>query len=313
MKTKSKGPRMETQAMSESGTRAPMFRGVGILLVIGIVFVGVAVARTLTTGDSGSPSVGVSPAFVAQLWYKATPVPVQIFVSDLSGGSGSPVAGYQYSLKWDPTVLQWLSGPAEGPGTPAPTPACQGGQLITTWGTATSTPVGFVPTYTFTPTQTPLTTTPTNTPTIPPTATRTPTPGGYIKVACASLPGGPTPVPSTVVGNFLFQPIATGPSGSPLTLIPTYVAFVDANGAAISGSVSQQGFVSLPACNDVDGSGVVTILDLSLVASRFQTSAPAPPAPTPTPGGPNGTYDPRYDVNHDGQINIIDLALVAVS
>jgi hypothetical protein len=50
---------------------------------------------------------------------------------------------------------------------------------------------------------------------------------------------------------------------------------------------------------DIDGNGVVNILDLVRVAIAFSSIV----------GSPN--YDPRADVNGDGVINIIDLSRVA--
>lgn len=285
--------------------------GLGIVFLAGALVATTLMVKTLIAGAAMQPSVGVSPPSTNELYYKPTPITIKVTASGLSGMGSTPIAGYQYSLKWDPAVLKWLSGPAVGAGTPTPLPACNGGQQIVTWGTPTYTPTGFVPTFTPTFTNTPLTTTPTNTPTITPTPSWTPTPGGYIRVACASFPGAPTPVPSTVLGVYQFQPQATSPAGSQLFLNPTDVSFVDSNGTPIPGMVSTQGSVSLVACHDVNGDGKVNILDLSIVANHFGTFAPPAPTPTPTPGGPSGTYDPRYDVNLDGKINVLDLSIVA--
>lgn len=49
---------------------------------------------------------------------------------------------------------------------------------------------------------------------------------------------------------------------------------------------------------DVDGNGVVNIVDLTLVAASFNTSPP---------------LNPLTDINKDGVVDIIDLSLVAIN
>jgi hypothetical protein len=51
---------------------------------------------------------------------------------------------------------------------------------------------------------------------------------------------------------------------------------------------------------DLDGSGRVDIVDIMMVASRWNTSV----------GDPN--YDPTRDLDSDGDIDIVDIMMVAV-
>ena len=64
-----------------------------------------------------------------------------------------------------------------------------------------------------------------------------------------------------------------------------------------TGSTSKQ--VKLMLNPDVDGSGVVDIVDVANIALAFGS----------TRG--DARYDPRLDLNFDGKIDIIDVALVA--
>ena len=66
---------------------------------------------------------------------------------------------------------------------------------------------------------------------------------------------------------------------------------------AVSGSVT------LSECHDIDGNGIVNILDLSIVAAHYNATSSNPLGPP--------TYVAAYDINGDGRINIIDLASVA--
>ncbi|MBF6601098.1 MAG: hypothetical protein IVW36_11370 [Dehalococcoidia bacterium] len=266
-------------------------------LIVGATF---AVVGARSLGAADTANIAVSPLSQSELWYKPTPLTFTVNASNLSGPGlpGSPVAGYQYALSWDPSVLRWISGPEVGPGTPTPVPvlSCTNNPQRITWGTATSTPIGFVPTYTPTSTNTPLTTTPTNTPTATFTPSQTPTPGGYIYMACATISG--TAVPSGVIGTFKFQPIATGPKSTAITLRD--VIFVD-HWANIIPSTSSSGTAALVNCNDLNADGRVNGLDLGVLAGHFLASV----------------GDPRYlavaDINKDGAINGIDLSLLAGS
>jgi hypothetical protein len=192
-----------------------------------------------------APSVAVNPATVTGLYYRPTPITITINASGLSGAGLTPVGGYQYGLQWDPAVLQWLSGPDVGPGTPTPQPVLPGSsEMVSTWTTPTATPSGFVPPDTLTPTNTPGAGTPTSSPTL------TPTPSGYIQVACATFPGAPTPVASGVLGTFTFQPLATAQASSALNLLK--VILVNSAGELVTpGPAVSSGVVNLLACLSV--------------------------------------------------------------
>jgi hypothetical protein len=253
--------------------------------------------RSLSAANTAS--ISVNPQSKVQLWYKPTPITITINSANFSGPGLTPVSGYQYGLVWDPRVLQWISGPAVGPGTPTPVSILPCAQQLITWGTATATPTNFVPTYTPTFTATPGPNTPTNTPTITSTPTMTPTPGGFIFVACATISNA-TPIPNGVIGTYKFQPIATAASSSSLNLINVKV--VDHAGTQLTPvPIVNNGTVLLANCSDVNSDGAVNIIDLSLVAGHFLTSV----------GHPG--YVATYDVNSDGQINIIDLSLVSAA
>ena len=270
---------------------------VGLLLLVGALLGAIAGVHSLNA--AGGRSISVNPASSSELYYHATPITVTINVAGLSGAGLTPVSGYQYGLQWDPAVLQWVSGPKVGAGTPTVAPVLPCGQQIVTWGTPTATPTNFVPTYTPTPTNTPGAGTPTNTPTVTSTPTKTPTPGGYIQVACANI-SNVTPLPSGIVGTYKFQPVATGQAGTQLKLIN--VKLVDHNGATvIPGPTIQSGVVQLPDCHDLDGDGKVTILDMSREAAHFLSH----------PGSPN--WDPIYDLNGDNSVNVLDLSILAAA
>ncbi len=67
-----------------------------------------------------------------------------------------------------------------------------------------------------------------------------------------------------------------------------------------------------PACGlpgDVDDDGDVDIVDIMLMASRWNTSCENPD-PDNDPNTPN--YEARYDLNDDCSINIVDIMMVAV-
>lgn len=282
---------------SRLGLRARMrlCLAVGIALMVAVAMGAIGLQSLLA---AGTPKLSVSPQSVAQVWYRPTPFSITINASDLSGGVGSPVAAYQYGLTWNPNVLQWVSGPQVGPGTPTPAPVlpCSNNPQVITWGTPTFTPTNFIPTFTPTATNTPGAGTPTNTPTATYTASMTPTPGGYILIGCASISG--TAVASGVVGTFQFRPIQTAPASSQLHLRD--VEMYDHNGNPIT-PTSSDGFASFVICADLNGDGHVNGLDLSILASHFLMSV----------GNPN--YLAIADLNNDGSINGLDLAILAAS
>ena len=191
--------------------------------VLVAVFLTIAMAVGAVMGIRGlsaatNSSISVDPASTSRLWYKPTPITITINSSNFSGAGQTPISGYQYALTWNPAVVQWVSGPNVGPGTPVPPAILPCSQVMFSASTPTPWPTGFVPTYTPTNTNTPGAGTPTNTRTITPTPSLTPTPAGYIKVACASLSQA-TPVANGVIGTFTFRPIATGAASTGLGLI----------------------------------------------------------------------------------------------
>ena len=270
-----------------------------------VIFAAFAMFIAVTVGvhalsATSTATIAVNPISSNELWYKPTPITVQIKVTNFSGPGITPVTGYQYALKWDPTVLQWLSGPKVGAGTPTPLPVlpCSNLPQIITWGTATATPTNWVPTWTPTPTDTPLTTTPSNTPTKTGTPTKTPTPGGYVLVGCSSFG---TAVPSGVIGTFKFQPIATARSVSQLTLRDEILLNINHPLTPLPFTATN-GTVYLGECEDINGDMIVNGLDLSQLATHFLgvMGEPGPP-----------TYLAAADLNHDGTINGLDLGLLA--
>ncbi len=272
-------------------------RIVGALIFVAIVGVAGAALGIRSLRAAGGATISVSPILQSQLWYKPAPITITINASSFAGAGLTPVAGYQYGLAWDPAVLKWLSGPLVGPGTPTPVPIlpCTNAPVMITWGTATATPIGFVPTFTPTPTNTALAGTPTNTFTPTFTPTQTPTPGGYVLVGCSSFTGAAT-LGSGVLGTFTFQPSALGPAPSAFTLRD--VLLVDANATPIAATVNS-GSVNFSVCADINGDLVVNGLDLNILAQHF----------TATAGSPN--YLLAADLNKDGAINGLDLNIMA--
>jgi hypothetical protein len=226
----------------------------GAVLLLGAAGV---VLRSRALRADPAPSVVVNPAAVTQLSSQPTPITVAINASALSGAGLTPVAGYQYGVQWNPAVLRWISGPDVGPGTPTPQAVLPGCTLIvSTLGTATATATGVLPTATptATSTSTPGAGTPTRTSTPTSSPVPTATPGGYMLVACATTPGGPTPVAAGTLGTFTFQPLATAQAGSAINLIN--VKLVDSEGDLVApGPSVGSGVVNLSIAADADLDG----------------------------------------------------------
>ena len=290
--------------------RAPRRALAAAAVSLAVVAAGVAVgARALRAAVN--PSITVSPAYVAEVYYKPTPITITVNAANLKGAGLTPVSGYQYGIQWNPKVLQWMSGPSSS--APPAMPMCS--KSIDLVLTPTPWPTGFVPPYTATntvtatATDTPLagsTNTPTPTftpwapPTITPTRTATATPGGYIGVACATLSNVTPVAASGVLETYTFRPIATAPATTPLTIINALM--VDFYGSPIiPATTSTGGTVAMVACHDVNGDGRVTLADLIIVAGHYGTQ-------TGDPG-----YVALYDVNSDGRINLSDLIIEAAA
>jgi hypothetical protein len=84
-----------------------------------LIGAGFALSAVALLADSG-PSLSVNPSSVSELYYRPSPIAITVNASGLNGPGIGPVGAYQYGLQWDPTVLQWISGPDVGPGTPTP-------------------------------------------------------------------------------------------------------------------------------------------------------------------------------------------------
>lgn len=287
-------------------------------LIGGLVFgVLVAFAAVMVTVESlraqSVPSIAVSPVRNREMFYRPTPMTFTVNAAAFNGSGMTPVGAYEYGITWDPTKLQWLSGPVfvPGPGTPTPVGPlpCSNNPYYITWGTATATPFGWAPTFTPTGTSTP---TPSNTPgagtatntptqTFTPTATYTPTvtptPGGYILVACASLPGTITQ-PGGVIGTYQFLPLVSSPQNVPISLRD--IQLLDQNTTPISGT-SSNGTASFVTCTDMNADGAINSSDLTLFAKTFGKKL-----------GDTG-YNAAGDFNHDNAVNSGDLTQFAAA
>lgn len=315
-------------------SRAGLLRLFVVLSVVGAAF-GIWRASTQAVGTT---TLALSPSSKVQLYYNRTP-----FTETLNLTNATNVGAYQFRLTWNPAKLQWvgsdlttlgvawLASTGRGPlcslvydatatstpmntatftstptgtltATPTITPSPTG-----TPGPATNTPTK-TPTYTFTPAP------PTNTPTFGPSPTRTPTPtpAGNITFGCASLgtPGqvGSPPGPSigdtpVALGNFTFKSIATVETGDQLKLTNVGVTDVLGTPAAVTSSNAN---VTLVGCHDMDGDGVISILDLARVAAHFGATIAVPKPP-------GWVWVPLYDVDSDGAISILDLARIGAA
>ncbi len=308
-------------------SRAGLLRLALLLFAAGAVF---GVWRS--TRAAGPTTLAISPVSKALLYYNRTP-----FTETLNLTNASNVGAYQFRLVWNPAKLQWVSsdlstlGPAwlAGTGrsafcsqlydaTATSTPTNTATRTATPTGTLTATPTitpsptGTPPPSTATPTRTATPTfTVTNTPNGPtPTRTATPTPAGNITFGCATLgtpgqvglPPGPTagdiPVP---LANFTFKSIATVETNDQLKLTDVGVADALSTPAVVA---SGNGAVTLAGCHDMDGDGVISILDLVRVAAHYGSTLAVPKPP-------GWIWVPLYDVDGDGTISLLDLIRIA--
>ncbi len=271
-------------------SRAGMLRIFAVLVVVGASF---GIWRA-TTQAVDTTTLALSPATKVQLYYNATP-----FTETLNLTNATNVAGYQFRLTWNPNKIQWVSSDLATLG-PTWLGSTGRGPLCSIIYDATPSPTG-----------TPPTLTPTNTPAVP-TATRTPTatPAGNITFGCASLgtpgqiglPQGPN-VGATprALANFNFKSIAVVEASDQLQLTNVGVVNALSTPAVV---VSTNATIRLVGCHDMDGDGVISILDLSKVAAHFGSTIAVP-----TPLG--WIWLPLYDTDSDGSISILDLASIA--
>jgi thermitase len=119
---------------------------------------------------------------------------------------------------------------------------------------------------------------------------------GRITFGCSSEGSAPGPDGAGVLATFTFN--AAGLGSSPLQF--ENVQVIDTIGVAISVGTQDGNVIVTTACReDVNGDGRINIVDIQLVASRWNTAVGDP------------AYDPLYDINEDGRINIVDIQLVA--
>lgn len=119
---------------------------------------------------------------------------------------------------------------------------------------------------------------------------------GRITFGCSSEGGGPGPDGTGVLATFTFNAAGLGSS----LLQFENVQVTDTADVVIAVGTQDGNVTATAACReDVNGDGVINIVDIQLVAARWNTAV----------GDPD--YDPLYDINEDGVINIVDIQLVA--
>lgn len=316
--------------MQQTGKPALRRHQVLALLLV-VVSVGAVLVSRAVTQSAGSATISVNPPYSARLYYKPTPVTVSVGIANVNN-----LAAFQFSVKWDPTVLQYqLSGADAGQPQPGATVLATNGRSplcsYTTWHPPyTPTPGGPTLTPTATPTPVPPTDTPvpagSPTPTFTKTSTPTATPTvyDYLLYTCASLgqplnPGSPPgpnvgATPATLL-NLKLKPINPNPSNSNVTI--GEISALDPLATPLA-ATGQNGFIALTGCHDMSNpaDAMITINDLAIVAGHYG----ATPA-VPLPAGWHWTDDfipPRlytqgqlYDVNQNSRIDIGDLAQIA--
>jgi len=120
--------------------------------------------------------------------------------------------------------------------------------------------------------------------------------GGRVTFGCLSGGGMPGPDGTGALATVTFSAAVLG--NSPLQFENVHVA--DTAGVTITVSTQGGSVAVTTACReDVNGDGVINVVDIQLVAARWRTAV----------GDPG--YVPAYDVNGDGMINVIDIQLVA--
>jgi thermitase len=120
--------------------------------------------------------------------------------------------------------------------------------------------------------------------------------GGRITFGCSSEGGEPGPDGTGVLAVLGFNAAGLGHS----SLQFESVQMKNTTGVTISVGTNDGEVTVTPGCpEDVNGDGVVNIVDIQSVAARWGAAE----------GDEN--YDPACDINGDGRINIIDIQLVA--
>jgi hypothetical protein len=119
---------------------------------------------------------------------------------------------------------------------------------------------------------------------------------GRIAFGCSSEGSGPGPDGTGILATVIFNAVDLGTS--PLQFENVLVTDTDSSAIA---ALAQDGSVTVtPPCReDVNGDGVINIVDIQSVAAHWNTVE-----------GEDG-YDPLYDINDDHRIDIIDVQLVS--
>lgn len=117
---------------------------------------------------------------------------------------------------------------------------------------------------------------------------------GRITFGCSSEGSEPGPDGRGVLAALTFNAVGSG--SSPLEF--ENVQVMDTADVTITVG-TQDGRVRVTCREDVNGDGVINIVDIQLVAARWNTAV----------GDPD--YDPLYDIDGDGRISVVDIQLVA--
>ncbi len=129
---------------------------------------------------------------------------------------------------------------------------------------------------------------------------------GTIQYALTQLNPTPPVNGSGAVARVTFQPLSAGH-----LVMPDNGSVLAAYGATAIPSINLPCLVTIgdvPPCFDFDHDGQVTVRDISDPAARWNTTL-NDPDPDGDPSTP--AYDPRYDANRDGVIDVLDIGLVA--
>lgn len=130
---------------------------------------------------------------------------------------------------------------------------------------------------------------------------------GTIQYAVTQLNPSQPVTGSGSLARVSFQPVAEG-----RFVMPDNGSLLAAYGGSAIPSIVLPCIVAIgnvPPCFDFDGNGQVSVRDISDSTARWNTTL-NDPDPDGNPATPN--YDPRYDANQDGVIDVTDIGLVAV-